>query len=728
MNKSNNNLLLTTVDRRTFLKQSAVAASSVSLGGLFVGVGDASAAEASTAFAPNAFLHIATNGDTTLWCGRCEMGQGISTALPAAVADELEVDWDRVTVLQADGDAKYGPQNTGGSQSINVMLEPMRQAGAAGREMLVTAAAATWGVSADECEARNHRVYHKASNRSLGYGELASSAAELPIPESPTLKSRDAFRYIGKPLQRHDQGAVVVGERVYGADAVADGMKYGAITHVPVLGGSVKSVDTSGLGDLENRVQVVTIDRFDRPYGSLGGVGVVADNTWIAQQALKRLKIEWDLGPNADYDTDAYKATLVERVEAPATVVSERGDVDQALAAGKVSHAATYVGGHLSHSPMEPMASCVDVGDDHCEVWASTQDPRGIQETVGEFLGREPEDIVVHVMAAGGAFGRKYKCDYVQEAAALSQAVGAPVQLTWSREEDTRTGYYHSCSAQHIAASIDADGHVSGWLHRAAFPSISSLFDPTNTGPGEREMGDVTRQPLAIKNFRAEVGEAKAHTRIGWYRAVYNIFFGFAINVFVDELARKANKDPVDLFRKMYSDYEGEDAERAKRALGVLEKAAEMGGWGREVPEGHGLGIAVHYSFSTYTAMMVHVEVDGDDIKIHRVDCAVDCGLVLNPDIATAQMEGAVIMGIGLALNTEVKFKNGAVVNSNFHDYPVTRINDTPAEINVAFIGQDNSSTGLGEPGVPTFAPALINAIFDASGKRHRSLPIRGSA
>ena len=274
----------------------------------------------------------------------------------------------------------------------------------------------------------------------------------------------------------------------------------------------------------------------------------------------------------------------------------------------------------------------------------------------------------------------------------------------------------------------DRVGYVTGWLHRAAFPTIGSTFDPSNTGPGESEMGDIIRQPLAIGNFRAETGEARAHTRIGWWRAVYNIFFGFAINSFVDELARKADRDPVDLFRNMYGNYEGEDQERARRALAVLEKAADMGGWGREVPEGHGLGIAVHYSFESYTAMMFHVEVDGDNIKVHRVDCAVDCGLVLNPDIATAQMEGAVIMGIGLALSTEVRFKDGAVVNSNFHDYLVPRINATPAEINVAFIGQENSSTGLGEPGVPTFAPALINAIYDASGVRHRSLPIRGVA
>ena len=283
---------------------------------------------------------------------------------------------------------KYGQQNTGGSQSINTMFEPMRKAGAAGREMLEAAAAKTWNVPVDQVEARNHAVYHKGDKRRLGYGELVGAASELPVPESPTLKTRDKFRYIGKPLQRHDQGAIVVGERVYGADVVVPGMKYGAIAHVPVMGGKVKSVDESGLGDLADQVQIVTIDRFERPFGSLGGVGVVADNTWTAQQALKRLKIEWDLGPHASHDSDAYKAELVKRVEAPGAKVSERGDVEKALDDSAVRHAATYVGGYLSHSPMEPMASCADVGEDHCEIWASTQAPRAIQEDVGAFLGR----------------------------------------------------------------------------------------------------------------------------------------------------------------------------------------------------------------------------------------------------------------------------------------------------------------------------------------------------
>ena len=402
----------------------------------------------------------------------------------------------------------------------------------------------------------------------------------------------------------------------------------------------------------------------------------------------------------------------------------EKGSLDQAFKDAAVRHKATYVGGYLSHSPMEPMASLAWVQDDKCEIWASTQDPVMIQKTVGAFLGRKPEDIIVHVMMAGGAFGRKFKCDYVFEAAALSKATGVPIQLTWSREEDTRTGFYHPCSAQHIEASVDTDGKVSGWLHRAAFPPIGSIFDPSVVQPSKGDLGTVTKHPYGIANMRVESGMAKPHTRIGWLRSVYNIFYGFAINVFTDELAHKAGVDSLKFFRDIYdNNKDPEQAEKVKRSRGVLVKAAEMAGWGKKLPANHGMGISVHHSFASYAAMVAHVEVNGDDIIVHRFDCAIDCGLVLNPDIAVAQMEGAIVMGMSLALKPEISFKDGAVVNSNFHDYPVLRIDEIPAEINVSFIGQEYRSTGIGEPGVPTTAPALANAVFAASGKRLRSLP-----
>ncbi len=599
-------------------------------------------------------------------------------------------------------------------------------AGAAGREMLVAAAASRWSIPVEKCFARSHAVYNRDDDRSLPYGELAGVAGDMAVPEDPVLKTRDQFRYIGKPLQRHDQGEVVVGERIYGCDVKVPGLKYAAIRHVPVLGGSVKSLDKSPALAMPGVVDVVVIPRFDRPYGSLGGVAVVAENTWLAQQALAKLEIEFEAGENGSYDTEEYKKQLVLNVESPAKKEFEKGSLDQAFKDASATLKASYTGGHLSHSPMEPMASLVWVQDDRCEIWASTQDPAGIQRTVGEFLERKPEDITVHVMMAGGGFGRKFKCDYVQEAAALSKAVGAPVQLTWSREEDTRTGYYHSCSAQHIEASLNAQGQVTGWLHRAAFPTISSTFDPSVVQPSARDLGAVAKHPYGIANMRVESGLAPGHTRIGWYRAVYAIFYGFAINVFTDELAQAAGVDALQFHRNIYdNNHDPDQKEQVKRCRSVLDKVAEMAGWGKKLPANHGLGLAVHHSFESYIAMAVQVEVDGEDITVHRVDCAVDCGLVLNPDIATAQMEGAVIMGTGLTLNTEIRFKDGAVVNSNFHDYPVLRISEAPREINVSFTGQDYRPTGLGEPGVPTMAPALVNAIFAASGKRYRALPIR---
>jgi isoquinoline 1-oxidoreductase beta subunit len=450
--------------RRDFLKATGLTAGGLTIGISMAGGGALAKAGGSAGtdgFAPNAWLHIAPDGDTTLWCGRCEMGQGISTALPAAVADELEADWSRVRVLQGDASKeKYGPQNTGGSRSINLMLTPMRKAGAAGREMLVATAAAAWELPVADCYAKQHAVYNTRDDRSLGYGELATAAAAMPVPEAPTLKTPDQFRYIGKPLPRHDQREIVTGQRTYGADVQLPGMKYAAIRHVPVMGGKLKSVDKSAIDGMPGIAGVIEIPRFENPYGSLGGVAVAADTTWAAQQALAKLDIEWERGPHGDYDTDAYKAMLVRHVEQPCDAAFARGDVDAALSQATVRHAGTYVGGHLSHSPMEPMASAAWVTDERCEIWASTQDPQGIQQTIGKYLGRKPTDIIVHVMAAGGAFGRKFKCDYVQEAVAISRAIGAPVQLTWSREEDTRTGYYHSCSAQYLEAGLDADGNV----------------------------------------------------------------------------------------------------------------------------------------------------------------------------------------------------------------------------------------------------------------------------
>lgn len=714
--------------RRHFLKAASLAG-----GGLAIGVSlpsvSASGHASDAAFNPSGFIHLHQNGDVVLYCGRCEMGQGISTALPAAVADEMEIDWGRVKVEQGEGNAeKYGPQATGGSASIVTMYIPMREAGAAAKAMLIAAAAKTWGISASECVASNHVVTHKATGATLGYGELASVAALQTVPEKPQLKDKADFKLIGTALPRHDQNMVVVGERVYGVDTKVEGMRYAAIIHCPVLGGKLKSLDTAEARAIKGVVDVVEIPRYDVPFGSVGGVAVVADNSWTAQKAVKALKIEWDAGPNKVYDTKVYRQKLVTNVEKPAEKVAERGNVTQAFSDAKSIVKATYTGGHLCHAPMEPNASVVWVKDDGAEVWASTQSPEDIQKVLGDYLGFKPEQIYVHVMMSGGAFGRKFKCDYVQEAAAISKQIKAPVQLIWSREADMRTGYYHSINAQHIEASIDNEGNVTGWLHRAAFPSISSLFDPSLDRAPANALAEIENHPFGIANLRSETGEAPAHTRIGWYRAVYAIFYGFSYGSFADEMAHNVGIDTVSFLNNIYdNNQDPEKQEQTKRSKAVLNLAAEKSGFGRELPKGEGIGIAVHHSFKSYVAMAVHTRVTGDKIEVLNVECAVDCGQVLNLDSATAQQEGAVAMGMSLSLYTEITFREGAVVNSNFHDYPVLRINEMP-NVNVHFIDSGYSPTGLGEPGVAPFPAALCNSIFAASGIRHRDLPIKPMA
>ncbi|MCO4798876.1 MAG: xanthine dehydrogenase family protein molybdopterin-binding subunit [Colwelliaceae bacterium] len=715
------------VSRRNFIKASGVAT-----GGLVLGIAIPSKAmafggESKAAFNPNAFIHLQENGDLLLYCGRCEMGQGISTALPAAVADEMEADWSRVTVEQGDADEKYGPQGTGGSASIRVMFEPMREAGAAAKIMLVAAAAKVWGISSEECEAKKHFVYNNATGKKLSFGQLASLAASQPIPEKPQLKQKSDYNYIGKALPRHDQSQVVVGQRIYGVDTKMPGLKYAAITHCPVLGGKLKSFDKTAAIAMKGVIDVIAIDPLALPFGSIGGVAVVADNTWTAQQALKQVKIEWDLGENVTYDTVAYKQQLVKNVENPAEIATERGDLKAAFANASQTLKATYTGGHLSHSPMEPNASVVFVEKDKCEVWAATQAPAAIQDVLGKYLKREPKDIIVHVTMAGGAFGRKFKCDYVHEAAVLSEKLGVPIQLTWSREEDMRTGYYHSISAQHIEASLDEQGAVTGWLHRTAFPPIGSLFNPATVKPSKGDVSAVDNYPFGLPNFRSEIGEAKAHTRIGWYRAVYAIFYGFSFSSFADELAYKAGKDPLTFLHQLYdANNIDEQKEQVSRSKNALEIAAKQSGWYERdnLPKGQGIGLAVHYSFQSYVAMAVRVESDGENIKVLQVDCVIDCGQVLNKDGATAQMEGAVVMGMSLALSTEITFREGAVVNSNFHNYPVMRTSDMP-HVNVHIVESEHKPTGLGEPGVAPFAPALSNAVFAASGKRYRDIPFK---
>jgi isoquinoline 1-oxidoreductase beta subunit len=550
---------------------------------------------------PSVYVGIDPDGTVHIIAHRSEMGTTSRTSLPMILADELDADWKRVKIEQAIGDARYGSQDTDGSHSIREFYEPMRQAGATARIMLTQAAANQWGVSSSECAADLHAIVHKASGRRLGYGELASAAAKLPVPKTAELqfKPKSAWRYVGKGAPSYDLSDVVTGKAVYGMDAHMDGMVYASIQHPPVLGGKVKSFDDKETLKVAGVSQTVAIDPFQGPWGfqPLGGVAVIAKNTWAAFQGKKSLQIDWDNGPNANYNSDQYKKQLQETARNPAKVVGNRGDVDSAFAqGGKIIEAEYYVP-HLAHAAMEPLVAVADFRDGKVTAWATTQNPQAVQDTVAKALGIDKENVVCHVTLLGGGFGRKSKPDYVAEAAILSKKVGRPVKVVWTREDDIQFDYYHSVSAMYMKASVDANGKPTAWLQRSVYPPIGSLGDPKLNYGGDFEMGmGFTDIPFDVPNLRVENGPATAQVRIGWLRSVANIYHAFAVQTFADELAHAAGRDPMDYMLELIGPPRAVDIASMKhpnyganydvypndtgRLRKVLEIAAEKSGWG----------------------------------------------------------------------------------------------------------------------------------------------------
>ena len=713
---------------------------------------------------PLAFVSIAPDGTVTIVCHRSEMGQGVRTGMPLIVADEMEADWSKVKVAQATGDeVKYGNQDTDGSRSTRHFIEPMRQVGCAARMMLEAAAAKRWGVPVSDVEAKNHEVIQKSTGMKLGYGDLAADASKMPVPTgaaqdkmgAPTsgslpLKDPSQFRYIGKEGTNIVDGFdITTGRAKYGQDIRLPGMKYAVIARPPVMGGKVASFDATDAKKVPGVVEIVEIPAPSYPmaFQPSGGIAVVADNTWAAIQGRNALKIKWDDGPHGSYDSIAYRTALESTSRQPGKVVRTEGDFAAALAGADKKVEAEYYIPHLAHATMEPPAATCRIVDGKAEVWTSVQSPQAAHDLVAKYLGLPPENVTVNVTLLGGGFGRRSKPDFAVEAALVSKGIGgAPVKVVWTREDDIHNGFYHTVSAERLEAGLDKDGKVVAWRHNSVAPTILALFapDPKHEMPLEQGMGLVD-MPFDIKNISIENGEAEAHTKVGWYRSVSNIPHAFAIQSFTAELAAAAGKDLrtyiLDLIgpprivdvRKTVKDFwdYGENPEKypidAGRLRGVVELATEKAGWGRKLPPGHGLGLAVHRSFVTYVATVVEAAVDDKgNVTVPRVDVAVDCGPTVNPDRVRSQMEGAVIMGLGLAMMTEISFKNGRVQQSNFDDYQVLRISDAPRETHVHIVphGFDVPLGGVGEPGVPPVAPALLNAVFAANGKRIRSLPI----
>ncbi|MGB7282644.1 MAG: molybdopterin cofactor-binding domain-containing protein, partial [Candidatus Acidiferrum sp.] len=594
-----------------------------------------------------------------------------------------------------------------------------------------------------------HYVFHKASGKKLGYGELAMAASKLEVPkkEELTLKPRSEWRYIGKSAPGYDLRAMCTGKAKYGQDTHMPGMLYASIAHPPVMGSTVKSLDDSAALKVAGVKQTATIDTFKPPvlFQALGGVAVIADSTWAAFQGKKQLKIEWENSSHDVFNSEPYKKELQETARKQGKVVRELGDVDAAFAKGGKIVVAEYYAPLLAHAPMEPPAALAVYRDGKVEAWAPSQSPVGARDAIAAAVGAKKEDVTVHVTLLGGAFGRKSFPDFAVEAAVLSKKTGKPVKVVWSREDDIRFDTYHSVSAMYMKAALGEDGKPTAWLQRTVFPPIGSTFADGTVYSAPDELGlGFSDLPFAIPNQRSENGPATAHVRIGWLRSVANIYHAFGIQSFSDELAYAAGKDPVEYalallgpdriipkseLPKDYTNYGQDyaaypiDTARFKR---VVEIAAEKADWGKKKQgNGTGMGIAFHRSFLTYVASVVQIHLDdAGRVHVDRVDSALDAGTVVNPDMVRNQFEGAAVMGTSVAFYGAITATNGAVDQSNFDTYPMARMNTAPREVRVHIVASDAPPGGVGEPGLPAFAPALCNAIFAATGKRIRELPL----
>ncbi len=697
---------------------------------------------------PNVFVHVAPDGVVTIVCHRSEMGQGIRSSLPVLIADELGADMARVKIVQADGDKVYGDQNTDGSNSVRGIYEDMRRVGATARTMLIATAAKRWKVSPDSCEARDHVVVHRASKRTLGFGELALEAGKqrVPPPSEVRLRPKEELRRVGKPLPLLDSPAYVTGTARFGADIRLPGMLTAVIARPPVVGGRMARYDASRALAIPGVKRVIELPAPKPPYmyQSWGGLAVLADNTWAAMRGRAALDITWEHGENATHDSERYRQELSASVQAPGTVLRNVGDVEGALTKAARVIEAEYHVPHLAHVPMEPPVAVARFEGGTCEVWAPTQNPQAARTEAARALGLPEEKVQVHVTFLGGGFGRKSKADFVSEAVLLAKEAGVPVRVQWTREDDVQHDYYNAISTQRLSAGLDEHGKVIAWRHRTAFPPIGSLFGKGNTpGEGDLQQG-VLDLALAVPNVRAEGCAATPHVRIGWLRSVYNIFHAFSVNSFMDEIAHARGEDPRDVMLELFGpprqmsleqlgvknlkNYGQPLAEHpvdAGRLRGVIERVTQLSRWSDRHKDGRALGLAAHRSFLTYAAVVASVVRDPNGkLSVDEAWIVVDAGTIINPDRVRAQMEGSIIFGMSLAFHGAITLKDGAVQQSNFSDFRLVRIGDAPRRIHVDIVASDARPGGIGEPGVPPVAPAIANAVFALTGKRVRDLPL----
>lgn len=700
---------------------------------------------------PSLFIEITPEGAVKITCHRSEMGQQVWTSMAQIIADEMEADWSKVEIVQAIGHPRYGDQNTDGSRSVRRNLHRLRVAGAAMRAMLERAAAAEWGVDPLACRGEQS-IVTGPGGQTAGYGALAGRAGELPVPAESELrlKSRDQWRYIGKPTPSLTVPMITRGQGTFGQDVVLPDMLYAVVARPPQVFGRVASADDAEALKVAGVVRTVSLPAVEAPamFKALGGVAVVARDTWAAIQGRRALKIDWDAGANGDYDSQAFAEEMMATARKPGAVRRNHGDVDAAFAGAAKRVEAEYYVPHLSHAPMEPPAATARWSDDgKVECWACVQAPQATRSAVAEACGVAEDDVTINVTWLGGGFGRKSKPDFVVEAALIAREVGKPVKVVWTREDDIQHGYYHSVSAQRLEGALDANGRCTAFLHRTVFPPIPSTFQAGLATPswGELRLG-ASDTPFAVPNMRLESGDAPAKLRIGWLRSVSNIYHAFAVQSFAAELAAAAGRDHKDYLLDLigparlvdprddgaeYDNY-GEDLDEypidTGRLANVIRMAADMAQWGRKMPAGHGLGIAAHRSFLTYVATVVEVAVDEEGaLTIPNVWSAIDAGTVVNPRHTESQVEGGTLFGLSNALFGEITAKDGAVEQRNFPDFRLMRMNEAPRAMAVKIVESDAPPGGVGEPPTPPAAPALTNAIFAATGLRVRKLPIFGS-
>jgi isoquinoline 1-oxidoreductase beta subunit len=712
------------VHRRDFLKTSAAIGGGLCFAA-YVPELAARALENSAAndasFAPNAFVRITTDDSVTIIANHSEMGQGIYTSLPMLLNEELEADWSKIKVEAAPVDAAYnhtvfGLQMTGGSTTTPSEWERFRKMGAMARLMLVDAAAQKWGVPTAQCHVEKGTVIHGASGRKASYGSLVAAASQLKPPADIPLKDPKQFTLIGKPTRRLDTPSKINGTAQFGLDVHVPGMLFALVARPPVFGGKVVNFDASEALKIKGVRSVEQVP---------SGVAVIADRFWSAKLGRDKLKISWDEGPNAKLSTSQMLADFSKQSASPGTIAKKTGDAAGALASAAKTITAEYDVPYLAHAMMEPLNCVVDLRADSCEIWTGTQFETIDRANAAQVAGLPPEKVQIHTMLLGGGFGRRANpvSDFVVEAVHVAKIAKAPVKVVWTREDDLAGGWYRPMWHDRFAAGLDAAGNPVAWTHTIVGQSIltGTAFEPYGVKDGidSASVEGAADLLYGIPNLQVDLHSPKISVPVLWWRSVGHSHTGFSVESFFDEVAHAGGKDPYELRRRLLSNQ--------PRMSAVLNLVAEKAGWGKPLPPGRGRGIATHFSFDSYVAQVAEASVEKDGtVRVHRVVCAVDCGRVVNPNIVKAQMEGGIVFGLTAALKTEITFENGRVQQKNFHDYQMLRMFESP-EIEVHIVPSELSPTGVGEPSVPPVAPALTNAIFAATGKRIRRLPIRAA-